>query len=187
MTIVREMCLIKRYIRTPHVQFPPCFQASAIDGVLDFAVAFNSIQPIRTTTIIRAKILPIGLLSPALIIGVKGPTPWIPDDMNRPEYYSMEKLAHIAQPNLEALIIAWHLRHEQGLDSPPSARVLVPPLPTWAILFGVVYDARSVTIIAHIPLAQSPDASLLHISQPITYRYHSVILDTVANCTIKTL
>ena len=121
--------------------------------------------------------LEICLKHPALFFCIKGVREWEPQfrwitgQPPQTEFRDLNtikrELAALVQPNLEAMIMTWQL-HQESLEQ--DAR----PLPKWLYMYGVIYDAESVTILVHIPRLE-----LDEVTKTKTYRYDQLVVDTI--------
>ncbi|KAI0316397.1 hypothetical protein OF83DRAFT_1127183 [Amylostereum chailletii] len=92
---------------------------------------------------------------PALVVGIPGPCSEEPP-VAAPAAQGLERLRDLVQPNLIAHALHWILHPDQsdgplsGATSPPGAT-----FPPWFMLFGLSYDDKSITLVAHIPFLES--------------------------------
>jgi hypothetical protein len=91
---------------------------------------------------------PLSVLHPALVVGVRGPTPWpgISSEYPSSESEARQNAAFAGTDSLTSLLLVYSLN---GTSSASDNRNRT--LPPWFFTFGIVYDASQVTIIAHIP------------------------------------
>ena len=152
---------------------------------VDFALLLNPIGSSGELESRRDRCLRLALMHPALVIGVKGPAAWPKSltDLNpsqRPmnEHAAIESLAAAVQPSLDAHLLNWRLRCEQLHRVTSSSEI---PLPAWFMVFGVIYDAESIVIVAHIPFIISPKATMtwLPVDSGPRFSYLSCVVDCI--------
>lgn len=145
-----------------------------------FASIYHPLASFRVENLERDHLLPISTFHPAFVIGTKGPIRWAhdPEAAGRPTTLDAcidESFRH-AKASLDVLYMAWQLKHEQAVlaqafeesgserapnvgeesSVAPQEPTAAPPLPPWAFLIGIIYDAQSVIIVAHIPHRPRP-------------------------------
>lgn len=149
--------------RTPPTQYPAHFPVGTELDVT-WAVAFQPIPPVCKATAQQARLAPLSLTSPGLLIGISAAP--APNDTDAGICHAdLDRLSRVVQPNLEAMLIALSLHHKQQKGRPIAQ---IPEHPAWSVIFGVFERKNSVAIVAHFP-AFSKDGVL--------FEYHSVLVD----------
>lgn len=160
----------------------------------DFAVLHQNPASYSTWSRKLDHKLRISLRHPALLVGMKGTQPWPEgymydppssdsssedEDKEPPDLASIIRdLAAVVQPSLDALIMTWQLRQERLRADPSEADAPPKPLPHWLFMYGVIYDAESVTIVAHIPYLEVKAKAKVS-KKALQYQYYSVVVDTL--------
>jgi len=159
---------------------------------IDFALLMNPIGSSRELGLRRDRCLRLSLMHPALVVGVKGPIAWskyLADSkpFQRPvsEHAAMENLAAAVQPSLDTHLLNWQLRCEQ-ID-----RVVSPSgieLPAWFMVLGVIYDAESIVIVAHIPFIVTPKQIITRqsVDSGPRFSYLSCVVDRIPFSPVST-
>ncbi|KII93274.1 hypothetical protein PLICRDRAFT_385255 [Plicaturopsis crispa FD-325 SS-3] len=167
--------------RDPTSAFPVVLDPGSRAGTpLDFALLLHQYGSSHPTLVERDLFLRVSTTHPALVLAVKGPVPWIDDHSpqlpGRTMDTILQDLAFHAQPNVDVLLAALHLRRQQN-----SLRSKENPdlgLPDFAFIIGLVFDAEAVSIVAHIPVVPdpSPDAPAASLGK-FGPRYISLTVD----------
>jgi len=124
-------------------------------------------------------------MHPALVVGVKGPIAW-PKSLADPkpsqrlvnEHIVLENLAAAVQPSLDTHLLNWLLHCEQILRVTSFSNT---PLPAWFMVLGVIYDAESIVIVAHIPMIVTPTDTMTpqSVDSGTRFSYLSCIVDRI--------
>ncbi|KAJ7478801.1 hypothetical protein B0H11DRAFT_1916494 [Mycena galericulata] len=135
----------------PQTLFP--VQLCAEPPKVDFACApeWNSTSRCMLS---RARNAPLRLSSPALTIGILLEETGQTDDVLSPD--ELACIAQVAQPHLEALLIAWDQRYPKLAPDPAVC------------IFALALRAAHVFIVAHIPYPAESE-----------YRYRSIVVDQI--------
>lgn len=138
-------------------------------------IQFASVRlPFASAQPERDHLVPICLLHPALIIGTKGLKPWHRGERKMPHAFKSQQecLEHsfrCSKPSLDVLLSAWNLSLEE-IPSGPQKLNQTSVIAPWAFLIGIIYDAESLSIVAHLPV-QSEDSP--------AFNYRSCVIDTL--------
>jgi len=144
----------------PQSYFPTRVVGSQTPPDIDFSLLLNPIGSSGELGSRRDRCLRLSLMHPALVVGVKGPIAWpksladpMPSQRLVNEHIVLENLAAAVQPSLDTHLLNWLLRCEQILRVTSFSNT---PLPAWFMVLGVIYDAESIVIVAHIPMIVTP-------------------------------
>ncbi|KIY67326.1 hypothetical protein CYLTODRAFT_490752, partial [Cylindrobasidium torrendii FP15055 ss-10] len=131
---------------SPLAHFPPSFLPRAIPPAsLEFCVIPESCHP-APHNLRRASLLGPTLTHPALLIAINtGSFSSCDDESSRLDEIARCLALH-AEPNLRALRETWLIRHNYVSEGSPAP---VPPLPKYAIVYGIAYDSEKVDLFAH--------------------------------------
>lgn len=126
---------------------------------------------------VNSKTTRASIIQPALLIGMKGPSQWpiLPSVISpsTPQVSLDQKLhdlSQVIQPSLVAHLVNWYLKNKGKLSS---------PLPPWFMLFGILYDADGLVIVAHIPYYVNTSASSTSSSCAQSLAYLSCMVDYI--------
>ena len=172
--------------------FPARLMGSQTPPDIDFALLLNPIGSSGKLESRRDRCLRLALMHPALVVGVKGPVVWPkfladPNLSQRPmnEHAAIENLAAAVQPSLDTHLLNWQLRCEQLHRITSSSNT---QLPAWFMVFGVIYDAESIVIVAHIPFIVSPKETMTPLSVDFgpRFSYLSCVVDCIPFAPVST-
>ncbi|OBZ78772.1 hypothetical protein A0H81_00049 [Grifola frondosa] len=161
----------------PSYDFPAALAGTGHLPSVDFALLLHTVGPSRRFCARRDKCLRMSILHPALVLGMKGPTPWpgaADGKANASLSDILRDLASAAQPSLDTHLISWFLHCEQSQEVETLLSTNHSALPPWMILFGVVYDAECIRIIAHIPFV-APNGE-----EARQFSYLSCVVDSIS-------
>ncbi|KIY66459.1 hypothetical protein CYLTODRAFT_491469 [Cylindrobasidium torrendii FP15055 ss-10] len=145
-----------RITLSPSAQFPPSFLPDGIPPAsLGFCVMPEPCHP-APHNMRRSSLLGPTLTHPALLIAIDARSFSSYDDESSRMNDISRCLAMHAEPNLHALREAWCIFHNVTDGSAP-----VPPLPEYAIVYGIAYDSEKVDLFAHF-WSSSPDSPRMH-------------------------
>ncbi|ETW82175.1 hypothetical protein HETIRDRAFT_115597 [Heterobasidion irregulare TC 32-1] len=150
--------------------FPPILSGANARPVEAFGLLMDPMFPFS----INSKAARASIIQPALLIGMKGPSQWptLPSVISpsTPQVSLDQKLhdlSQLIQPNLVAHLVNWYLKNKGKLGS---------PLPPWFMLFGILYDADGLVIVAHIPYVNTSSSST---SSTQSLAYLSCVVDYI--------
>ena len=164
--------------------FPVRVMGSHKPPDIDFALLLNPIGSSRELGLRQDRRLRLALLHPALVVGVKGPTVW-PKSLAHPKHLrrpmnknaAIQNLVAAVQPSLDTHLLTWQLRCEQLHRVTPASDI---QLPAWFMVLGVIYDAESIIIVAHIPFIVTPKDTMT--GQSADYGPRFSYLSCVVDC-----
>jgi len=153
---------------------------------IDFALLLKRIGPSRelgrNRDPRRDPSLRLTLMHPALVVGIKGPVMWTkslahhtPEKRPMNLQAAIKNLAAAVLPSLKTHLLNWQLRCEQ------MHRVSDRQLPAWFMVFGVIYDAESIVIVAHIPFidAQKETTTRQSVGFGPQFSYLSCVINSI--------
>ncbi|TFY82636.1 hypothetical protein EWM64_g1379 [Hericium alpestre] len=162
---------------------------NAADSMAEFTLVFD---PLRSSDLKNPDVcLRISLLHPALLVGIKGSAQWGDersyshlhpdggyDDVAESSSTSSQTaktltdirqdLSQVVRSSLDSHVLNWLLAHtDHSLES----------LPPWRMVFGIIYDAeyvRVVAVVAHIPYVNAESTR-----GPPSLAYLSYLMDEI--------
>jgi len=166
----------------PGFDFPPMLGGCDTPPPVDFAVLLQTIGPSDYVSGQRSASLRVNALHSALLMGAQGPATWPgsrPSDGAGDLEIKIHDLAFSVHSSLNCHILNWYLRCQQTLDQTPgtSERGDLPEkaegLPRHLVIFGIMYDADCIRIIAHLPYLINAQG------EPHRFSYLSCVVDTL--------
>ncbi|TFY75772.1 hypothetical protein EWM64_g8240 [Hericium alpestre] len=160
----------------PIFAFPPEMQPDDANFSIEWALAVDDRISASMRHASEHQPPRLGLLHPAVLIGIKGPAPWNTkghvswnshdSDAESTTLASVqEELCNATRCSLDSHILNWlQIDENHKLQS----------LPAWLLVFGVIYDAQYLRIVAHIPYLQADSHS-----QSTSVAYISCIVDEI--------
>ncbi|KAF8590686.1 hypothetical protein K439DRAFT_42491 [Ramaria rubella] len=170
----------------PVSRFPESLAGKGSDALVDFAVVLHLLSSKRELGSCPNAHFRLALLRPALLVGIKGPALWpsahvhtLPCERPINLKEAIKDLAKVVQPSLDTHLLNWQLRSEQLREDTSH---LGSQRPVWFMVFGVIYDAEQIVIVAHIPLIDTQDRSIQQPSSIDSSRrpsYISCVVDSI--------
>ncbi|TFY80238.1 hypothetical protein EWM64_g3776 [Hericium alpestre] len=131
------------------------------EEAVDFALVLRSICSPGLRRPSRDGLLRVNLAHPAMVVGIKGPARWGSSDSPFFKYQSdtkqrdslprsMRDLCCAVQSSLHTHSIYWDYL-QAPIDDLKTLPYPYQSRPEWLVVFGVVYDAAYIRIVAHIP------------------------------------
>ncbi|TFY72613.1 hypothetical protein EVG20_g393 [Dentipellis fragilis] len=159
--------------------YPPLEDSKPPGASIDFAYVVRTLEEPFGAPSYEELYAPVTIAHPALLVGAKGPARWTPaswlvenlaysGQTAQPRTLGnvMEELSDAVHSSLTAHLLNTKFRN---IETPLSESHSLQVLPQHLIIFGVVFDAEHLYIVAHFPRRS--------ISQDRVDKYISVIVD----------
>ncbi|ETW82347.1 hypothetical protein HETIRDRAFT_418191 [Heterobasidion irregulare TC 32-1] len=167
------------------LDFPPPLQGASECPSETFGLLMDSYNPFPSSI----DLMKATLLEPALLVGMKGPSPWPSHISSHPVSSTIpptsmdlkvRDLSQVIQPSLDTHLLNWCLRCEQNVQAKvPLPFVSSSSLPPCFMIFGILYDADGLVIVAHIPYPAASPAMATTSDCTLSYAYLSCIVDRI--------